>query len=131
MAGGGRGDEEDIGNVGGPMPWPSARGPAPTSTWRPRGQEAAGGPERGRDLASAEARAVPRRRKGNRSLVVQEEGTPKDVVRWLAQSNSDMFPSNVRITNIGNSLPPDLRDGWVQVYVGQADWKRAFHGSGE
>lgn len=48
---------------------------------------------------------MQRRRKGNWSLVVQEEGTPKDVVRWLAQSNSDTLPSSVGITETGNSLP--------------------------
>lgn len=62
--------------------------------------------------------------------MVQEEGTPKDV-RWPAQSNSDILPSNVHITKIGNSLPPDFRVRWVPVYVDQVGWKRAFHGSGE
>lgn len=60
-AGDGRGDEEDVGSVGGPMPWPSAHGPAPTSGWQPWGQGVAGGPERGRDLTSTEARVAQRR----------------------------------------------------------------------
>lgn len=46
VAGDGRGDE-DIGNVRGPMLWPSAHHPAPTSGWQPEGQEVAAGSECG------------------------------------------------------------------------------------
>jgi len=63
--------------------------------------------------------------------VVQEEGTAKDVVRRPARSSSSTFPSNLRTTEIGDSLLLDLRDRGVQVCVGQASWQRAFRGSGE